>query len=29
MSLRKLCFFAITATLAGSASLGVLNVQIQ
>ena len=29
MSLHKLCLFAITAMLAGSASVGVLNVQIQ
>jgi streptogramin lyase len=29
MSLHKPCLFAITATLAGSASVGVLNVQIQ
>ena len=29
MSLHKLCLFAIAATLAGSASVGVLNVQIQ
>ena len=29
MSLRKLCLFTLAATLAGSATVGMLNVQIQ